>query len=430
MVPVTVTYQRNGTTFSSTLSPADTRIVIVSSELCQGAKLNSLSSQTTGVTASLYLLQNKPTLIKDNFTLTYTESLVLTNSYQYLSFHLYSGTKYSLIACLSAGSSSVTYLVIKGTSTFNQWVDSGSSYLAYSNSVLYLSATTSKCGTANSLATLTFYSEDDYYFVFDNINTATAFVTYTVAFDRYEYLPSSGIIVDSCSTALSATSCSLSFAYSSGYTVLVQTSSSPSGDAAANVDISVTCDARAWVYAVIEISMAIAVVLLAIPVLFGLFHYVNRNNAVSVPVVPSTQPGQPYPQAPTTQPYDPQVPTTVPYQQAPMGQPYPQTPMSQPYQQAPMGQPYQQAPMGQPFQQAPMGQPYPQTPMGQPFQQAPMGQPFQQGPPVPQCPMEEKLAAEMARFPPTAPPIGAPYPTAGSPPNGYGADRFDQPPPY
>ena len=265
-----------------TFSPSDTRIISVSSQLCQGAKLNSLSSLTTGVTASLYLLQTKPRLAKDNFTLTYTKAnLALSNSYEYLSFYLYPGTTYSLSACLGSGSSAVTYLVIKGTSTFNQWIDSGSSYLAYSDSALYLSALTSPCGVTNLSATLPFNSEDDYYFIFDNINSASASVTYTVSFDRYEYVPSSGVIVDNCSTTLSATSCSLNFAYSSGYTVLVQTSSSPISDAGANVDISVTCDARVWVYAVIEVSMLIAVALCAILILALLYFAVKRNNSAA-----------------------------------------------------------------------------------------------------------------------------------------------------
>eukprot|EP00731_Ephydatia_muelleri_P028608 Em0020g252a len=234
-----------------TFSPSDTRIISVSSQLCQGAKLNSLSSLTTGV---IYLLQTKPRLAKDNFTLTYTKAnLALSNSYEYLSFYLYPGTTYSLSACLGSGSSAVTYLVIKGTSTFNQWVDSGSSNLAYSDSALYLSALTSPCGFTNLSATLPFNSEDDYYFIFDNINSASASVTYTVSFDRYD----------------------------SGYTVLVQTSSSPISDAGANVDISVTCDARVWVYAVIEVSMLIAVALCAILILALLYFAVKRNNSAA-----------------------------------------------------------------------------------------------------------------------------------------------------
>ncbi|KAL5473837.1 hypothetical protein EMCRGX_G028398 [Ephydatia muelleri] len=376
VVPVTVTYKKNSTIISSTLSPSDARIVSVSSELCQGAKLNSPSSLTTGVTASLYLLQTKPRLAKDNFTLTYTKpKLALANSYEYLSFYLYPGTTYSLRACLGSGSSAVTYLVIKGTSTFNQWIDSGSSYLAYSNSALYLSALTSPCGVTNSSATLTFNSEDDYYFIFDNTNSASASVTYTVAFDRYEYVPSSGVIVDNCSTTLSATSCSLSFAYSSGHAVLVQTSSSPIGDVGANVDISVTCEARTWVYAAIEVSMFIAVTLCAIPILVWLYLAVMSGkaavNAASVPVVPSAQS---YPRAPATGPY-PQAPTTQPY---------------------------------------PQGPPQVWTP--------------------PQDPMAERLAAETASFPPTSPPMNELYPpaysTAGLPPTRTVADPFDQPPPY
>eukprot|EP00731_Ephydatia_muelleri_P028609 Em0020g253a len=280
VVPVTVTYKKNSTIISSTFSPSDTRILSVSSELCQGAKLNTPTSLTTGVTASLYLLQTKPRLAKDNFTLTYTKpNLALSNSYEYLSFYIYPGTNYSLSACLGSGSSAVTYLVIKGTSTFNQWVDSGSSNLAYSNSARLLTALTSQCGVMDSLDKLTFNSEDDYYFIFDNINSAAASVTYTVAFDRYEYVPSSEVIVDNCSTTLSATSCSLSFAYNSGYTLFVQTSSSPFSDAGANVNISVTCDARVWVYAVIEVSM-FAVSLCAIPILALLYYVIKKYDAI------------------------------------------------------------------------------------------------------------------------------------------------------
>lgn len=124
--PVMVTYRNNsGTIYSSTFLPGRHSALYPSpASYVRGATLNSLSSLTTGVTASFYLFQNKPALTKDNFTLslTHTESLVSVHvgSYKYLNFHLYPGTKYSLRACLSAGSSSITYLVIKGTSAFNE----------------------------------------------------------------------------------------------------------------------------------------------------------------------------------------------------------------------------------------------------------------------------------------------------------------------
>ena len=173
--------------------------------------------------------------------------------YKYWSFHLYPGSRYSLAACVNTTSTSVQYYIVKGSKA---WWKSQSSSSAYGN-VISLCA----CSTSNTIASLTFSSEDDYNFVVCNGYSFPAPVLYTFSFYQPEYmLPQSGGIISNCTT-MSFSSCSLAIPYDSEYTVLLVTSPPSDGDWSANVDVTVSCAARVWVFVLIEIG-AVAIVVI------------------------------------------------------------------------------------------------------------------------------------------------------------------------
>ena len=134
--------------------------------------------------------------------------------------------------------------MVKGTSNYNNWVKTPSSQSAYGKFVLYV---LNSCSDYNMTASLTFTSEDDYYFIFYNSNPTSANVQVAFSFYRTEYSPQTGGIISNC-TATSLSSCSLDIPYNSDYKILLVTSSPSDGDWGANVDITSSCAARAWVY--------------------------------------------------------------------------------------------------------------------------------------------------------------------------------------
>ena len=239
----------NNAVSPSYLSPGDTRLVSPSSTLCESTTLNNPAST---VSANVYLLQNKPTLsAKNNFTVT-SQFSVGYGEYQDWSFYLYPGSSYTLSSCLVSGS--IKYYIIKGKSSFDSWVSSHSSnynYLLYSDS----------CGGTNRTGGQTFNSEDEYYFVFYNDFFTTATVKMTLTFNRVEYMPKSGGVVDSC-TAPPTSTCSLTIPYNSDYWVLVETSPPSDGQWDANVNAGTSCNARVWVYVVMVFAPLIGIILI------------------------------------------------------------------------------------------------------------------------------------------------------------------------
>ena len=266
IVPVTISYQSKGAPISLVLSPGDTRILSRSSTLCQGSTLSGGSALGT-VNSSMYFLSNTPTLNAANSFVISSEAFVgSSGDYQFWSFHLYPGSKYLVSACLSLGYS-VQYIVVKGTKNYNKWVKTPSSQSAYGNFVLYV---LNSCSGYNMTANFNFTSEDDYYFIFYNSNPTPASVRVTFSFYRPEYSPQSGSIISNCTTT-SFSSCSLDIPYNSDYIILLVTSPPSDGDWSANVDITSSCAARAWVYVVIEFSTVALLVLSALLVAACIF---------------------------------------------------------------------------------------------------------------------------------------------------------------
>ena len=258
VVPVIDTYFITSSPLPFVLSPGDTRIVSESrsSAVCQGATLSG--GKLAAVNSSMYFLSNTPTLSANNSFVISSQGIVGANGgYKYISYYLHTGAEYSLTACVNT-STSIQYYLIKGSKV---WKKSQSSTSAYGN-VFSLSP----CSTANTTTNLTFSSEDDYYFIFHNEYLSPAPVLYTFSFYQPEYSPQSGDIISNCTT-LSFSSCFLAIPYNSDYKILLVTSPPTDGDWSANVDLTVSCAARAWVYVLIEIGAIIIVAILVLSLL-------------------------------------------------------------------------------------------------------------------------------------------------------------------
>ena len=238
-IAVVATRYSNNHASTSYLSPGDTRLLDTSTSLCESTTLNN---PTSTVSATAYLLQKKPELsATNNFTVT-SQFSVGYGDHQYWSFYLYPGSTYNLSSCLVSGS--IKYYVIKGKSNYDNWVSSP--YSSNYNYLLYAS----QCGQPNTTTFQHFSSEDEYYFVFYSDFSLIPNVKMTLTFNRVEYMPLSGGVVDSC-TAPPTTSCTLTIPYNSDYWVLLETSPPSNGQWDANVDAGTSCNARAWVYVVI-----------------------------------------------------------------------------------------------------------------------------------------------------------------------------------
>ena len=239
LVVAVVAARYNNFVSASYLSPGDTRLLDPSSTLCESTTLNN---PTSTVSATVYLLQKKPELsATNNFTVT-SQFPVGYRDHQYWSFYLYPGSTYTLSSCLVSGS--IKFYVIKGKSSYDNWVSSP--YSSNYNYLLY----SSQCGGLNTTKFQQFNSEDEYYFVFYNDVFPMPNVKMTLTFNRVEYMPLSGGVVDSC-TAPPTTSCTLTIPYNSDYWVLLETGPPSDGQWDANVDAGTSCNARAWVYVVI-----------------------------------------------------------------------------------------------------------------------------------------------------------------------------------
>ena len=278
VTPVTVTYQKMSRPLSFVFTPGETRIVPLSNTWCQATTL--YSGSLVNVATSLYLLQTTPTLTAtSNITLTNNDIRSL-NTFQSWAFYLHRGSNFSIKGCVKSATISVLFKVIKGRSRYDAWLaDSG-----YHNYGLTFKNLCSNNTTSLVTSGLTLASEDDYYFV------VYSDLVFNLSIKRTEYVPVSGGVVRSCTTT-PFSHCSLNIPYNSGQTILVQTSPATDGDWSTKINVSTSCEARVWVYAVVEIFMAISVALATlIFVLYVRQDWIKKAIRLFTPcVVPATQ---------------------------------------------------------------------------------------------------------------------------------------------
>ena len=232
-------------------APGETRIGCHSSVFCSGVTLENPSRTSS---ASVYLLRNEPQLVPSRYNFTITESLVLKSGYyQFWNFYMYPGSNYTFSSCLTSGS--VEYYLFKGLANFKNWHYNDGYAL---DSVLYSSV----CGRSpNKTLSRPFTAEDEYYFVLYNPYRADAKIQVTMTFNRTEYLPQSGGVVNSC-TASPSSKCNMAIPYSTDYTILVEAGPPGDGDWGTNVELDTDCNPRVWVYVLIVLFPTLAIIAL------------------------------------------------------------------------------------------------------------------------------------------------------------------------
>ena len=272
-------------------SPTDTVLISYSNTLCQGLQL-SVPVPDFPVSSTLYLLDEKPELGKqDPFSFYRKSILTERGDYEYWKVFLYPGSTASYSACylLETGGQNVVFYLVKGTNNYEYWQDNY-------NSFLYKDRITSSCSSGpNSSYTFTATAEDNYYFILELNNSNPSEVGINFDFNRILYDVNNGSIISSCGILLDerGSLCSVSLPLSSHPTALLEMQ--PYGEETdewdSNIRVDVTCQPRAWVYAVITLSgVGFIVVLIAIALAVYMYCFrvaKTRPTTSTSPALPS-----------------------------------------------------------------------------------------------------------------------------------------------
>lgn len=228
-------------------------------EFCQGllAKLKEAPNNFHS-NATLYLL-NSPPLLTDHelFNLSKVANLNSkgTNFHDW-NFYMNPGSEVSFNACYQQNQDSghyATFYLIKGTRNLNKWTDKPGS-----NHAVKYSRLSADCQTISYKVT----NFDSYFFVF-YLEPGHSPVTMNIdfMFNRTVYHISLSDVVQNCSIPLNGdSSCSVSVPLSSRYTAVLSLNTSLPVDYDDGANISITCQARVWLYAVIILSIILALI--------------------------------------------------------------------------------------------------------------------------------------------------------------------------
>ena len=248
-IVLSIRYSDNKDT-TGNYAPEDTRLLSFSSTFCGGITISDSA-------ATLYLLRETPPLSGPVNNLTASPPVVTeADTYHYLKFHIYSGSKLVMEYCLfsSTANTPVMFYLIKGSDNWNAWTaDGSSSHSQVSFSIKNICSSSEGGLTFN----YTFTSTDYYYFAFDNTYyTKDSRIKATLFLQRREYVVNNASVVDSCS--IFGDSCTVPVPYKSSYRALLRVSNSFAVEENVNIDWS--CEPRVWVYTLIVIIPLLFVV--------------------------------------------------------------------------------------------------------------------------------------------------------------------------
>ena len=248
-VVLSIRYSDNKDT-TGNYAPGDTRLLSFFSTFCEGITVSDSN-------ATLYLLRETPPLSGPVNNLTASPPTVIeADTYHYLKFHIYSGSKLGMEYCLfsTTAKTPTMFYLIKGSDSWNEWADDGSSsHSRVSFSINNICSSAGRGLTYN----YTFTSTDYYYFAFDNTYyTKESRINATLFLQRREYVVNNSSVVDSCS--IFGDSCTVSVPYKSSYKALLSVSNTPAAEENTNVNWS--CKPRVWIYVVIVIIPLLFVV--------------------------------------------------------------------------------------------------------------------------------------------------------------------------
>ena len=127
---VTIRYTASGGDYddddSVLYAPIDTRVVSVSSALCQSVRMDvgTLGDDYGGYRATLYMLDSPPTLTgRDSFTFSDQPSFSYSEEYKFYYYYLHPGSNFTMSACITDAGYPMTLYLFKGHNRFSDWRD-------------------------------------------------------------------------------------------------------------------------------------------------------------------------------------------------------------------------------------------------------------------------------------------------------------------
>lgn len=257
-------------------------------QFCQGLQAKSTSrpkfTPADRSNATLYLLNGYPQLSpkRENFAFSAKRNRFATEGdYWDWNFYLNEGSKAHFSACYDSDStyySDVTLYVIKGSKNFNAWKDDPENW----DSVVYSQNIHSPCTNGSYAVSIS----DRYYFAFYSGAYHRLWLDINFEFERTVYDIPPDSIVQYCTISLDGySSCSVGVPMSTDYTALLSLSTSESVDYTDGADIQISCQPRAWLYAVIVLCTVLPVALVVILVIVCVCVAVKRGRSKYTPLI-------------------------------------------------------------------------------------------------------------------------------------------------
>ena len=260
----------------------DKVLLSYSTAFCQSLTATYTDEQSISESnATLYMLNSVPPLSdEEDFELTETKTLADVVVSYMLSYYLNKGSN-ALIEAYTTyeEADSVTFFLIKGSNNFKRWKDDDfpdgdPSYYEVSKTI-YLDHELMKVSYDVT-------ENDWYYFVFYNfIDYHGTDVKVLFQFRRTVYHITPDMVTSYCTFPLSGQSkqCSIGVPLSAGNAAILSLNTSLPVDSRYNTGapISINCERRAWLIAMIVLVATVTVVTVTIPVVFCVYKYVKKK---------------------------------------------------------------------------------------------------------------------------------------------------------
>jgi hypothetical protein len=238
-------------------APGDTRLLSYS-PFCQALTVTySGSPRAVDIGASvLYALNTEPTLTsEDSFYFSRSEILNNSNTYYEWDLHFYRGSEIQVSACINGNGSAVYYL-IKGKDGFSNW-----KFHSQTNSVLDSFRVESNC-LSNNYSKIT--EEDQYFLVIQRVESEIN-VTLNISVNRIGYSAKNEVEIKQSHFNASDSGSVQTPINLGSYILLTYGNSSRSPETwntiASQFSTNISCEPRIWLYAVIAIGGALALLL-------------------------------------------------------------------------------------------------------------------------------------------------------------------------
>ena len=253
-------------------APVDTAIISYPHPFCEQLHITRNTDQDFPVLATLYLLNQWPTLEKEDFSTFYIEIELPSLQYEYRRVFSYPGSNITFSACSLDPLPSpwgVFYLV-KGNRNFARWRNGQHGHYYHKQDIY------AACLGVNSTYTFEVGQEDNYYFIFEKLEASLTALGVTFTFDRVLYEVVDSAVITDCFILLNtSSSCQVDVPLGSKAVALLELDTLEPGmnEWEANIGLNVECADRVWLYAVLGIAVFAFLGGLIITSIF--FHYLR-----------------------------------------------------------------------------------------------------------------------------------------------------------